>query len=245
MPAIEDSSGIVKPNTEWKVHSHEPIQKLAENLWTVRAPLPGAPLRRVMTIARSHDGELVLHSAVALQESDMREIDQWGTPTVLVVPNGFHRLDAAIFKRRYPALRVIAPDGVRDRVTQVVPVDGGPADFPKWDDIWVEHLAGVRDRELVLSVRSSDGITIVLSDAVFNMAHQKGLGGLILRFLGSSGGPRVSRLFRTVVVRDAPAFREHLERLAATPDLCRVIVAHDETIDKDAASALREAASMV
>ena len=53
----------------------------------------------------------------------MKEIEAFGTPSVLVVPNGFHRLDAKVFKDRYPAMRVYCPAGDRKKVEQVVKVD--------------------------------------------------------------------------------------------------------------------------
>ena len=44
----------------------------------------------------------VVFSPVALHEPAMREIEALGAPRFIVVPNGFHRLDAGIWKQRYP-----------------------------------------------------------------------------------------------------------------------------------------------
>src|SRR6266542_7018228 len=46
----------------WTVLAHDPIEKLAENLWRVRGSLPRMTLKRVMTVARLDDGRLVVHS---------------------------------------------------------------------------------------------------------------------------------------------------------------------------------------
>ena len=40
----------------------------------------------------------------------MRDLEAYGAPAFLIVPNDHHRLDAQIWKERYPALKVIAPD---------------------------------------------------------------------------------------------------------------------------------------
>ena len=48
--------------------------------------------------------------------------------------------------------------------------------------------------------------------------------------LRSSGGPRVSTVDRALLVKDKPALRACLERLAQTPRLVRVVVSHHETI---------------
>jgi hypothetical protein len=54
----------------------------------------------------------------------------------------------------------------------------------------------------------------------------------------------VSRLARWVLVKDQPALRRHLERLADTPNLQRLIVAHEKVaVGAEAAEALRHAAT--
>ena len=86
--------------------------------------------------------------------------------------------------------------------------------------------------------------SVVLNDAVFNMKHQPGLSGLVLRYVtASSGGPRVSRLAKLALVKDREALRAHLLRLAETPGLRRLIVSHHELVSDDAAGALRQAAA--
>jgi hypothetical protein len=62
--------------------------------------------------------------------------------------------------------------------------------------------------------------------------------------MGSAPGPRVSRLVRLLFVKDQPALRRHLERLAETPNLQRLIVSHEKvTRGQDARDTLRTAAT--
>jgi len=71
-----------------------------------------------------------------------------------------------------------------------------------------------------------------------------GFSGFVFKHVTrSSGGPRVSRIARLFLVKDKAAFRAHLERLASTKDLRRVIVSHHETITEDPAGALRAVAA--
>src|SRR5690242_7905964 len=107
---------MTKTADAWTVIEHGPIEKLSENLWRVEGALPRMSLRRVMTAARMFDGRLVLHSAIALEESAMKELEAWGTPSFLVVPNAYHRRDAPGYKRRYPNITVLAPRGSRAKV---------------------------------------------------------------------------------------------------------------------------------
>jgi hypothetical protein len=232
---------------DWKVHEHQPIQRLAENLWRVSGSLPRMSLRRTMTLARLGDGRIVIHSAIALDEPSMSAIESWGRPAILIVPNGFHRLDAAAYKKRYPGLRVLAPRGARPKVEQVLAVDGTCDDFPADDSVRIEPLAGIGDAEAVLVVRSTDGVTLVFADCVFNMDKKRDpLGWFFTTLLGSAPGPRISRLFRMVAVKDRAALKADLERLAALPGLMRVIVAHEKLASGgDAPATLRQAATFL
>ena len=237
---------MAKANQTWKVLRHRPIEELGESLWRVEGDLEGMPLKRVMTVAKRQDGGLVVHNAVPLDDASMKRLDAWGTVKAIVVPNGYHRLDAPTFKQRYPEARVYCPAGARKKVEEVVAVDGTYDDFPGDDVVSFVTLEGTAAQEGVMIVRSAGGTTLVFNDAVFNMRHGRGFTGFVFKHLTqSTGGPRVSRLVKWFVVKDAAAFRAHLERLAETPGLSRVIVSHGAMVEKDAAGVIRTAASTV
>jgi len=236
---------MAKANATWNVLPHGPIEKLDDHLWRVEGGLPpGNPLRRVMTIAKRADGALVVHNAIALGDAEMKEIEAWGTIAWAVVPNGFHRLDAPAFHARYPDAKVICPSGARKKVEEVVPVSGTYDDFPKDEHVSFEHLDGTAQAEGVMTVKGSSGTTLVLNDALFNMPDLPGFSGFVLKHLtSSSGGPRISRISRLFLIKDKANFRAHLERLADTPNLARVIVSHHEVIADEPAKVLRAVAA--
>ncbi len=230
----------------WKVLPHGPLESLADNLRWAWGSLPKMSLRRNMTVVRLSDGRLVIHNAIALGDSEMRALEEWGTPAFLVVPNGAHRLDAKVFLDRYPSLRVVTPRGSKARVEEVVRVDATYDDVDVGDEsVRFETLSGVAEAEGAMIVRSSDGVTVVLNDAVFNMDRKRDpLGFFFTTLLGSAPGPRVSRLSKLVFIKDKKALRQDLERFAALPDLTRLIVAHEKVAHgPDAAAALRRAAT--
>jgi len=231
--------------TEWKVLPHEKIVAFSDNLLWVRGTLPGMSLKRVMVVVRLGDGQLLIHNGIALDEPSMTEIERFGTPAYLAVPNGGHRLDAPAYKTRYPALRVFAPRGSRARVEEVMPVDGCYEDFPASDVANFERLNGVNDSEGALIVRSADGVSVVLNDCLFNMDTKRDpLGWFFTTVLGSAPGPRVSRLAKLVFIKDKRALRADFERLAELPGLTRLIVAHEKVASgPDARAALLKAAS--
>ena len=227
----------------WTVLPHRPIEHVADNLWRVEGDMTNMPLKRVMTLARLSDGGLVIHNAIALDDDAMRAIEAWGDPAFLVVPNGWHRLDAKVFTARYPAIKVLCPRGARAKVEQVVPVDLTYEQFEATETVSFDYPEGVRNSEGVMRVVSGDGHTLVFNDLIFNQPHFAGLQGLVFRLMGSTGGARVTRVSRMFMVRDKPALRAYLERLAAEPGLRRVIVSHGTPVYDDAAGMLRGVAA--
>ncbi len=234
-----------KDASAWIALPHAGIEKLEPNLWRVEGSLPNMPLRRVMTVARLANGELIIYNAIALDEPQMNELEAWGTPAYLVIPNAWHKLDANRFATRYPEIKVIAPSGQRQKVLAVVPKAAGPEQLAPNSEVSIREFEGTGGRELYMTVRSGRHLTLILADAVFNMPHGKGVQGFMLRHVTqSSGGPRVSRVGRLLLVKDRTAFAAQLRSLA-TDDLKRVIVAHHETINEKPAQALLQVADSI
>lgn len=231
-------------NDSWKVLPHHAPEKLDENLWRVEGQLENMPLKRVMTVARTEDGRLVIHNAIAMGEAGMAELESWGVPSYLVVPNGYHRLDAPAYKKRYPNLRVVCPRGARKKVERVVPVDMDYAEFPSTPAVTLAHLDGCGDSEGVMIVRSPGSASLVLNDVLFNMPHLPGFIGFVFKHVTqSSGGPRISRVSRMFVIKDKARVRAELEKLADTPDLRRIVVSHHLVIHEQPAATLRQVAA--
>ncbi|HKQ70499.1 MAG TPA: hypothetical protein VJT73_14220 [Polyangiaceae bacterium] len=236
---------MAKTNGAGRVLPHGPIEQLESNLWRVEGTLPNMSLKRVMTIARLSTGEIVVHNPITLDGGAMKELDALGSPAFVIIPNGWHRLDAGAFQARYPQARVFAPQGSRAKVARVVEVAGTFAEFPLDKSVSLTELDGTRAAEGVMFVRSDGRTTLVFTDAIFNMPHGHGFTGFLLRYITqSTGGPRVSRVAKLMLIKDKPAFAAHLERLA-TPDVHRIIVAHHQTITERPVEVLREVAASV
>lgn len=235
---------MAKAHTTWKVLPHDPIQHLAANLWRVEGDLEGPPVRRTMYVIRLSDGRLVIHNGIALEEPEMKAIEAFGTPAFLVVPNGWHRLDSRNYKERYPAIRVVCPEGARENVEQVVPVD---AVFGAFDvgspDVVFRYLPGVKHGEGVVEVVSEDGRSLIFNDLVNNLPKLPGFQGFVYRLMAGTGKPRLHRAVAAMLVKDAAAFKAELLRLADLPDLRRLLVAHGSPIGDGAGDVLRDIAS--
>lgn len=218
--------------TEWTVLPHKPIEKVADNLWRVSGMM--GKVQRQMVAARLKDGRLVIHNGIALEEPAMAELEAWGEPAVLFVPNAFHRQDAAIWKKRYPKIRVIAPVAGKKRIAKIVAVDGVTEDAPSDDTVKLRPLPGA-PHESVLEVRSAGALTVVYSDAILNVPKIGGMAGVFLSPTGRVSVPRFGRLF---LVKDKRAFKADLEAVASS-GVERLMFAHGAPVTADAPAELR------
>ena len=116
---------------EWTVLPHSKVTRVEDNLLTVTGnlPMPMGEFPRRMTVVRLRDARLIIYSAIALDEPEMKALEAWGTPRYLIVPSDIHRKDARIWKDRYPGLFVVSPAGARDKTAEVVAVDATSVDF--------------------------------------------------------------------------------------------------------------------
>ena len=230
---------------DWQILPHDPIQELSENLWRVEGALPHFSMRRVMTVVRLQRGELLIHSAIAMDEASMQKLEAWGTPSILLIPHIRHRMDAPKYKARYPALRVYAPPAVMRKAREVVNVDGTYADAPLDPSLSLPLVDGTGDNEGALIVHSSDGTSVVLTEVIFDLEPPKSsLGRVAIKLGGFGPGPCVTPVVKFEMVKNKRALAAHFERLAAIPDLVRLIVGHSRMSSGPAAAdALRQAAA--
>jgi hypothetical protein len=195
-----------------------------------------------MTVVRLHDDRLVIYSAIALDEEEMAQLEKFGTPAYLIVPNDIHRMDAKIWKKRYPSMFVIAPAGARARVEQVVPVQASEADFGD-ETVRLVTVPGTGGREAALVIDNVSGTTLVLNDIIFNIANRPGIRGWIFKKLGMTGDqPHIPRAVKLRQVKDEKLLRAQLERWAELPRLKRVLVSHGDIVANAPAQVLRRIA---
>jgi hypothetical protein len=229
---------------QWIVLPHGKLQELEPGILTATGYLhmPFTRLPRRMTVARLAGGRLVIFSAIALDDACMRKLESYGQPAFLVVPSDKHRLDAKIWKDRYPAMVVVAPEGSRKNIEDVVEVG---TSAPRFDDPNVEFVTvpGTAEKEAALLIHTPDGATLVVNDLIGNIRNSTGLGGWFLRLMHFAGDePQIPRPVRWTMVKDVVALRDQLLQWANVPALRRVLVAHGDAIDFQPAEALRDLA---
>jgi hypothetical protein len=195
-----------------------------------------------MVLVRLTGGRLLIFSAIALDPAGMAKLESHGTPAFLAVPSDMHRIDAHAFKERYPQIKVVTPAGARVKVARVVLVDTTSPDFGDPAVTFVT-VQGTEEHESALVVRRPGGTTLVLNDIVGNIRDASGLTGWMLRLAGFAGdAPRVPRVVKKKLIDDTDALRLQLLQWAELPNLRRILVAHGEPIEGNAAQTLRDLA---
>jgi len=223
---------------EWKVLDHKPIEKITSNLWRVVGKMTESNWR-VMVLVRLRDGRIVMHNAIALDEPSMRDIDEWGEVSSILIPNRFHRQDAFIMHQRYPKARVYAPRGALGAASKATPCAGSFGDVPTDGSLVVRELRGIGEREGVLIVESEDGASAVFCDTVLNVPK---MGGALGFFLHPTGTLSVPRVTRWLFAKDRNQLRNDLLAIAQIPNLARVIPGHGNIVSEKSSSDLRLAA---
>ncbi len=231
------------------------IEELASNLWHVTGTSPSfVMVPREMVVYKLGDDSLLIHSAIALNESEMAKLESLGTPKIMVVPNRIHRLDAGIYKKRYPQLVVVCPAAAKPYVEQRVAVDGIAEEILPTYGIICHEPQGIRPQELVYELPLPTGKALIFTDILFNLnktyfRQHSPQGQSLFQWLGASligasGFFGITYLGRRFFIQDRNAYRQWLRTLAESiPDLRVVSVAHGSPIVADCNRRLHEAAA--
>jgi hypothetical protein len=228
--------------SDWTDHvlPHGPLVQLSPRVWQVTGSMKNMALPRNMTIWRMEGGGLWIHSAIALDDAGMAAVEALGRPEVLVVPSGYHRLDAAVWKARYPDIRVVCPEASRARVEQVVKVDSPDTEVL---GVVAHRAEGLKEAEHIYEIDAGAGQALVVTDALFNLDPLPGFSGFVLGMIGSTGFFGMTRIARLALLQDARAYKGWLERTAGDPALALICVAHGNPVMADTALKLKAAAA--
>lgn len=248
LAAAKPSQGVAADTWQSHVLPHSAIEALTPELWHITGILPGVVPPREMVLYRLPNSRLLIHSAIALDEPEMQKLEAIGTPHILIVPNRIHRIDAAIYKQRYPQLTVVCPAAAKPYVEEVVAVDGTAEDVLPGYGIVCHQPAGIYDQELVYELPLSTGKALVFTDILFNLTPAYLQDTIpdrsrLFGWLGASGFFGITRFGRWFFLADRQAYRQWLLSLAdGIPDLRVISVAHGSPVTENCAERLRQAA---
>lgn len=229
---------MAKVFTEWTVLDNGPIERHTNDLWSVSGKMRRGNQRR-MTLVRRADGTLVIHNPVALNDDQMREVEAFGKPAFIVVPNAFHRQDSFIFKKRYPSAAVLCPKSARKRVSEVVEVAGHLDEMPADPQVQMFHLRGVKEREGAIVSKSAGTMSLVFNDMLLNLEPGKGFTGFLMAPTGTVSVPRFARWMLT---KSAHELKQHLSELSKLPGLTHLVPGHGHVVSENVADSIAHAA---
>jgi hypothetical protein len=188
---------------------------------------------------RLTDGNLLLHSPVALDAPLRRELDAIGRVRYVVAPNRVHHLYAGAVAAAYPDARLwVAPGLARKRPDLVfvdVLGDDAPAEWAGQVD-QVFFRGRPYENEVVFLHRASR--TLIICDLAFNFGPRAAAPTRFLMKLIRSYGRFGPSTLDPWLIRDRAAARQSLERILAW-DFDRVVVAHGDVLETGGRDALR------
>jgi hypothetical protein len=233
-----------RPFNTWTVLPHGRLTQIDDGLLTVvgQLPMPIGDFPRRMTVVRLADGRLVIYSAIALHDSEMVGLESYGEPSILVVPSEIHRMDARIWKQRYPSLTVFAPEGGREKIGDVVPVDVTSIDLHD-PEVDLRTIPGTQEAAIV--VRRPTGTTLIVNDLIWNLPHRPGVAGRLLKAFGFTGPRRIPPVVARKGIDERAPFVAQLEAWSHLPNLTRIIVSHGDIITSNPARLLCQLAERV
>ena len=230
-------------NWEQHVLPHSNLTELVPGLWQVAGRLPRGNMPRNMVLHKlPKTGGLLIHSGIALDDQRVKQMESLGRPEILIVPNRLHRLDAGVYKQRYPQIRVLCPAAARKHVEKKIQVDETCEDALPGLGITIHNPDGIKPGELCYELPVDDGRALVVTDLLFNLQHQPGFDGFLFKLLGSTGFFGITGIGRLFMLQNKDSLRGWLLKMAGLPKLRAVCVGHGEAVTGDVAGKLRAAA---
>jgi hypothetical protein len=236
---------MAKLNHEWKVLPNGPVRTVSDHILTVEGdiPMPLGRFPRRMTVVALSAGRSLIFSGIPLDEAGMRQVEDIGAPSFLIVPNAHHRLDAGAFKKRYPKIRILCPPSAKKAVSEAVAVNS-TKDTLSDKNVDFVIVRGTGGAEAALVVRSKGATTLIVNDIIANVRHPHGLGAKVMARLFGFGlkRPEVPRIVKRALVADEKDLAAQLRDWSELSDLERLIPSHGDIIDRPA-RVLREIAN--
>ena len=228
---------MVSFNKQWKVLPHGQVKEVDEGILTVEGeiPMPLGKFPRRMTVVGLSRNRSAIFSAIALNDNDMRRVEEVGEPSFLIVPNDHHRLDAHVWKERYPNIKVMGPPAAKESVSEAAPVDS-TKDILNDKDVDFVVVDGTGGGEAALVVRRKSGTTLIAADIIANVRHPRGIGGKLIVGLFGFGRkrPQVPSVVQRKMVKDKKKLAGQLRKWSEIPKLRRIIPSHGEIVDRPA-----------
>lgn len=180
-------------------------------------------------------------NAMPLRDEVLEEVREWGRPSMLVVPNHQHMIDAHAFREKL-GLKLYGPAECAKKIQARAELAGGLDAITTDGEVAVHPLRGVKLGEPAIVVPSASGrVSLLFGDVIQNTP--KASLPLPFRLMGFGGGPKVVPVFKALFVSDVARLKEHLTEWSECPGLSRLVPSHGDIVDTEASATLKAAAS--
>ena len=187
-----------------------------------------------MTIIRLEDGNLFVHSPIALSKTIKGSIDVIGKPKFIIAPNTMHHLFLKQFYYQYSDTEFYIVPGLRKKLLDLSfakdLVDG--LDYPWKKEIKQHRVKGIPKLDEVVFFHPQSK-TLVLTDLAFYITSERSLFTcLFFRLNGVYDKFGPSRIFKHFILKNKSEFKKSLNCILAW-DFDRIIISHGKLIEKD------------
>ena len=218
---------------------------VADLLWTDEQPLAlaGLSVGRRVAVARAADDRLVVFSPLRGTPENIAALRALGEVSTFVVPSRFHDRFFPDYFSAFPEARILGSEAIRSEHPDW-PLAVIAPDTPELAGFTWRMIDGMpKVDEQVFLHRASR--TLVVADALFNVARPSGMLARIVSAAADIGGgaPRQSR-FGRLNVRNRAAFAAAIEEVASW-DFDRIVPGHGDVIERDGSRIWREAFSVL
>jgi hypothetical protein len=214
-------------------------------VWLTEHPvrIAGGNLLTRMTVLRSVDGGIFLHSPVAIDDSTRAALETLGPVRAIIAPSNCHHLFVGQAQQAFPSALTFGAEGVEAKRPDLhfdALIGNDPPAL--WAGQMDQVLIGNRImREVDFLHRASR--TLVVTDLVENFRDEtpgtnRVLRGMI-RLLGMWGDPKPAPELRWFTLH-RKAGREALEKILSW-DFDRIVLAHGELIMHEPKATIRKA----
>lgn len=219
------------------------LTSIADGIWIDSSPIRilGTALTATMTIIRLHDGALLVHSPLAMNQERRDAIDALGPVRHLYAPNLYHHLSLGDWSAAFPAARVHGPQGLpKKRPDLRVDRIHDEQTEPGFADVVDEYcIHGFRLRECAIVHRPSG--TLVVADLVHNVGRPRDTWtSLYTRAMGFYNRVALSRMIRCTSFSDRTAARQSIDELLKA-SFDKLIVGHGAPLLTGGRAALTDA----
>ena len=213
------------------------IKEFADNLWVAedeKFTVGGLQIGSRMTIVRLINGDLFVHSPIALSRTIKDSIDSIGKPKFIIAPNTMHHLFFKQFYNECSDTELYIVPKLRKKLTDL-PLAKDLVDwldYPWNNEIKQHHVKGIPKLDEVVFFHPFSK-TLILTDLAFYITSESPLvTRLFFRLNGAYEKFGPSRIFKHFILKNKSEFKKSLDYILAW-DFERINISHGKLIEND------------